>query len=349
MRAHAVRIRRADPEADRDRVTRVLSRNLPAAAGEERYAWLYLENPCGPSRVWLAEDEETGEAVGTSAGHPKRVRVQGKIELALNLGDFAMDRAYRSLGPGLRLLRATLAPMDGGEFAFSYEQPSEAMLAIYARMGGQGVGRYERWVRVLDARPILKRRWGDNLASSIAGSAGNAALRARDALKKRSHVSISPLAGPFGDEFDRLEEDLADTAPVRLVRSSDYLRWRYRRSAAARHEILCARAGARLLGYLVVRDEVLDVLTVIDLVTAPGDAEVREALIREAVSLGRACGKHSLVATVLRRSRASHLFPDLGFRLRESSSGMAIYGPPETMKTLRNPANWWIVEGDQDV
>jgi len=144
MSAREVRIRKADLEVDRDRILAVLARNLPLAASVDRYNWLYLANPCGRSSVWLAEDAKTGEAVGTSAGHPKRVRVNGKVETALNLSDFAFDKAYRSLGPALKLLRATLEPMQKGEFAFSYDHPSDAMLAIYTRMGGQDVSKRER-------------------------------------------------------------------------------------------------------------------------------------------------------------------------------------------------------------
>lgn len=352
MSASDVSIRRADPEADRDRVLAVLSRNLPDAGSAARYAWLYLSNPSGRSRVWLAENARTGEPVGTSAGHPKRVRVEGRIETALNLGDFAIDRAYRALGPALKLLRATLQPVEDGEFAFSYEHPSEGMLAVYRRMGGRDSGRSERWVRPLRATPTLRRWWGDGAAVRLLGLAGDAALQGRDALdRRRRGVEVELLSGGCGPEFDRLDEALAGDAPVRLVRSSEHLRWRYLRSTIARHEILCARTGGELVGYLVFRPAPGDVLSVADLVTVR-DPEVGAALVGELAALGRARGACALWVTVLAGSPAAQVFPELGFRLRDAGPGMVIYGPraaAEAMDRLRDPTRWWTLEGDQDV
>ena len=352
MSVTEIRIRRADPEADRDRVLAVLSRNLPAAASAARYAWLYLANPAGRSCVWLMEEARTGEPVGTSAGHPKRVRVHGRIETALNLGDFAIDRAYRALGPALKLLRATLQPVEDGEFAFSYEHPSDAMLAVYRRMGGREVGRTERWVRPLEATSTLVRRWGDGVSVRLLGIAGDAALRARDALGRRRHAAqIGLHAGECGPEFDRLDEALAGDTAVRLVRSSEHLAWRYLRSEIARHQILCARAGGELRGYLVFRHEPDGVLSVVDLVSGP-DPGLTAALIAELVFHGRALGSRAVWATVLAGSPAARVFPGLDFRRRDCGPGMVIHGPSaaaEALETLRNPTRWWTLEGDQDV
>ena len=129
MKHQKLTIRECDPATERSRILAVLERNLPRASGSLRFDWLYLSNPAGNALVWLAENED-GEAVGTSAGHPRRLRVGGQVVTVLNLSDFAIDAYYRSLGPALQLLRATLAPMDEGRYAFSSDHPSEAMLAV---------------------------------------------------------------------------------------------------------------------------------------------------------------------------------------------------------------------------
>lgn len=352
MGAGEVRIRRADPIADRDRILAVLARNLPAAASVERHDWLYLSNPCGPSLVWLAEDAATGKPVGTSAGHPKRVRVQGRTLLALNLGDFAIDRAYRTLGPALKLLRATLLATQQGEFAFSYEHPNDAMLAIYTRVGGHVLGPCERWVRLLRATPSLERRWGKRLGIRLLGRAGDALLRARDALSRNRHeVHVTLLEDECGRDFDRLDDAVAGDGLVRLVRSSEQLRWRYLLNTTARHEILCARRGGRLVGYLVFRPEGGEALVVVDLVTLD-DASVKAALLDALISIGRSRGKSALWASVLAKSPSARVLASLGFHRRESSPGMVVYGPrlaPEVIETLQDPTRWWTLEGDQDV
>jgi hypothetical protein len=358
MNDSLIRIRQADPRADRDRILAVLSRNLPPAAPIERHAWLYLSNPCGPSRVWLALHAKTGEAIGTSAGHPKKVRINGRIVTALNLSDFAIDRPYRSLGPALSLLRGTLEPMDRSEFAFSYDHPSQAMLAIYKRMGGHDVGHSQRLVRLLRLTPVLRRRWGKGLKADVVGGLGDAMLGMRDRvhsplrrLGRAKSLSISLLRGTCGEEFDRLDETVATDSTVRLVRSSEYLRWRFLDNATGKHEILCARRGRELVGYLIFRPARSDGLSVVDLVSTR-DSGAAEALIDELVPIGRARAMALLEATALGGSPSAQMLSALGFRARDSSPGVVIYGPKagrEETHALEDPNQWWTLEGDQDV
>ena len=303
-----VQVRQADPERDRDTILAVLSRSHPSAAATDRYAWLYLSNPHGRARVWLAEDAETGEPVGASAGHPKRVWADGAAVDVLDLGDFAFEPAYRTLGPALKLLRATLEPMDRGDFAFSYDHPNRAMLAVYQRMGGRDLSARRRWVRLLKVSPQLERRVGGGLGSRLLGQAGDLALRARDAIGgRRGDVTVEPLAGDCGPEFDRLDADLSRATRFRGVRSAAHVRWRYLRNVTARHEILCARRDGALVGWLAMRPRDPDVLAIDDLVAA--DPAVPAALLDAAAAAGHRRGASALSATVLRDSPVEALFP----------------------------------------
>jgi hypothetical protein len=340
-----VRVRRADPVADRDAILGVLARNLPLAAGVDRHEWLYLSNPCGQSRVWLAEDTKTGEAVGTSAGHPKKVKVDGQVLTALNLSDFAVDKAYRSLGPALKLLRATLEPMQKGEFAFSYDHPSESMLAIYKRMGAKDVSKRNRWVRLLKVSPSLKKKWGAGLKSRIVGRAGDLALRVKDVVtKKRSGIQVELLRG------DPPEIDVKLDARVSLARSADYLRWRFQKATTHKYETLIARKNGEIAGYLAFRSEKNDVVALMDL--AARGPDVIATLLSELVSHARARGASAIWATLLAGTPSEAILAANGYLLRDTHPGVCIYapkGPPEMLSALEDPRSWWTFEGDQDV
>ncbi|HUF91898.1 MAG TPA: GNAT family N-acetyltransferase [Candidatus Limnocylindria bacterium] len=351
VRRSAVRVRRADPLRDRQDIVAVLRRNMLGIVNvEARHEWLYLRNPWGRAWVWLAEDTETGTVVGTSAAHPKRVRVDGRTLEVLDLSDFAVDATHRTLGPALALLRATLEPMRG-RFAFSYDHPSPAMLAVYTRLGGRAVSQHTRWVRLLRISPQIDRRIGP-LAGSLVGKLADLALAARDTFRRsQSRVAVKPLAGEPGREFDRLDEETADQTRVRGVRSAAHLAWRYLGHTAARHEILCARDGGALVGYLVFRPSAPQVLSIVDVV-ARAEPDVGAALIAGLVALGRARGIDALWATVLDGGPVEGLFPRCGFVPRERSPGVVVYAPeapPGVAETISEAANWWMLEGDADV
>jgi hypothetical protein len=342
-----LRTRAADPATDAARVNAVLGRNLPPAAGAARLAWLYRSNPLGPALVWIAEEEGSGEAVATSAAHRRRFRIDGREAQVLNLSDFAIDARYRTLGPALALLRATLAGVAEGGYAFSYDVPSESMLAVYRRLGCVEVGRLERRVRPLSLGPALRRRLGR--AGALVAPLADAILRLRDAFSRTPRgLDVAPLAGGFGAEFDCLEEREATRYRVRGVRSAAYLDWRYARHATLPHGTLCARRGGDLAGYLVWRRVEPGSLSVAEIA---GDIDVARALVARLAKEGRSLGADSLSVQTLAGSPAAELLARLGFVKREEAPGPVVYLPPGTSlpRDLLEPRHWWFLEGDRDV
>jgi len=344
----ALSIRRADPAADAERILAVLGRNLPQAASSERLEWLYRSNPDGPALVWLAEDA-SGAPVGTSAAHPRRMRLEGRVVLALNLSDFAFDPAYRSLGPALRLLKATLAPVRRGEFAFSYDYPSESMHALYRRLGGADLGANARFVRPVDLRPMMERRLG-GVVGRVAGAAGDLALRARDKLTRGTgSVRVALLEGGFTSEFDRLDGDCGAGVAVSGVRDAAYLEWRYRRHTMWTHDVLCARRDGELHGFAVLRQEEPGVLALVDLCAA--GADTGRALAAAAVAHARERGAEALHAQALEEGPAATLLKRVGFVRREGGAGPVPWFPPDhpSGAALGDRARWWLMGGDRDI
>ena len=170
------------------------------------------------------------------------MRVDGLEVMALNPGYLALDTEYRYLGPAIELMQASLETVRRGQFAFSYDHPSEGMFAIYRRMGRAGVGRMQRWVRLLTVRHAVERRLGQGIVSRALGTVGDLALRTRDALMRvPKGTTVDQLVGDCGEEFDALDQRLRGACRVEGVRSAAYLNWRYLRNMTCQHEIVCAR------------------------------------------------------------------------------------------------------------
>lgn len=342
----ALRTRPADPSDPGIRA--VLSRNLPDAAPEERIRWLYGTNPCGPALVWLLEGEGSGEPVATSAAHKRAFKIDGREALALNLSDFAIDAQYRTLGPALVLLRATLAAVADQGFAMSYDVPSESMLALYKRLGYVELGRMERRVRPLSLAAPLARRaggFGRVLAAPL-----DLALLVRDAfVRAPAGVEVAPLEGAFGAEFDALEAREASRHRVRGARTAAHLDWRYRRHTMWPHGVLCARRGGELLGFAVWRADG-KILWVAELVDG-GDLGVARALVKGLAAVGRGRRASSLSVETLAGSPASDYFGSLGFVKRGDGPGPVVYAPPGSpaKPDLLEARHWWFLGGDRDI
>jgi hypothetical protein len=344
-----ISIRQVDPAVERERILAVLAANLPAAAAAERFDWLYLSNPDGPALVWLAEPEH-GEAVGTSAAHPRRMRVGGDPARALNLGDFAIDRSQRSLGPALRLLRATLAPVRDGTYALSYDFSNAPMHAVYRRMRMHALGRNQRWMQPVAMRRLLRRKLGSELLAAVAGAAGDALWHTRRSLHGHARgVRLDVVTGECGEEFDALDARVARGRFVVGVRDATYLNWRYLRNPVWQHEIVCARTDGGLVGYAVLRRTDPHTVALVDI--QGEDTRVCRMLLSAAVRRAASHGAAALHVEVLAGSPAARLVRALGFLRRESDDGPVAFWPSDCpfATRLEDAKNWWLIGGDRDV
>src|SRR5688572_2425883 len=124
-------IRDADLEKDREELIQFLYENLTKDSDGLRFAWLYLQNPCGVARVWVAVDLDSGRTVGVAAAFPRTFHVAGTERRVWVLGDFCFSNQSRSLGPALQLQRTCIGSLEGDPW---YDFPSRSMMAVYKRI-----------------------------------------------------------------------------------------------------------------------------------------------------------------------------------------------------------------------
>jgi hypothetical protein len=117
-------LRTIDPALERDALLAVLQRNLTDLDHARRFRWLYLDNPAGPARAWFLHETAAQRACGGSIPvSPLGLGARPNPRYG-QVGDFAVDGGYRSLGPAVMLRRATFAPVDRRELASCYDCPT---------------------------------------------------------------------------------------------------------------------------------------------------------------------------------------------------------------------------------
>ena len=336
-----VTVRAVDPRADRDLVMRVLADSLAEAADPDRYEWAYLSNPAGVAQVWLAEDE-TGQPVGTSAGFPREFRIDGVIHRGLVLSDFAVHKSHRSLGPALKLLRATLGAIDDGYFAFALDYPSDTMRGVYQRLGGEQLGTLTRCVRVASAGAVLRERLG---GGAVAKAVAAIPLAVESAWRAVAKVRAGISLGFDGSVLAETDLRVGDTA-VAGVRSRDYLSWRYQYSGRFRAWTVADSAGRHNVA--IVQDQSPGRWRIVELLGGQAGAEpgFLDTLARAAAANG--CS--FLEASALKGSPWHTLLLARGFREREAVDGPILYIRDSLVdaERLLDPSNWWMTDGDRD-
>ncbi len=345
----SVAVRAAVLAEDREAILGVLTRNFVAAGSRERFEWLYRSNPAGTSLAWVAEDTATGAIVGTTAAHFKEVILGDRVVKVLNLSDFAFDQGYRSPGYALRLLKASLAPVESGELELAYDHPSPAMAALYKRLRQPPLATWRRYVRRLRVDDIvLQGNVRKTPLVSVALFGVHLAVRLRDRFVEGRSRGLELRSGlPSPAELDRLNAAFRP-ARIRLSRGAAYVKWRFLDNVTARHEIIAAYGkGGRLAGYVIHRPGENETVRILDLVAA-GDERVGRSLLGAVLAVAHARRKRSVAITTLANGPAERVFESLGFWRRQEGPGVFVTSRAAT-DGRADPGAWWLVEGDEDV
>ena len=341
------KIRPAELDVDRRLITDLLSRNLSPNAGGPRFDWLYLQNPHGCARAWVVIEENTGKGIGAAAAFPRKLCVDGSTCLGYVLGDFCIDQQYRSLGLALQLQRACVQHVDSTSCALSYDFPSDRMMAIYRRMQIAPWDQMVRWSKPLR----VDRKLGElvksvrlvrNLAVPI-----NKFLEWKDQrFVANCEWSIAEHKGDCDEEFTELAHAVRSDYGICVERSAQYLNWRYLRHPAVRHELLTARRGKALMGYVVFSQTGEDA-KIVDLFGVR-DATMWTALVAEVVARLHARGAIIVSAPALATNPWAGLLRKWGFHQRERSP-IVIYASEKMNRPSKDPTfPWFLTDGDRE-
>ncbi|MGA7235520.1 MAG: GNAT family N-acetyltransferase [Bryobacteraceae bacterium] len=334
-----------ESESQSQELIDTLQANLPHLPHARLFPWLYLRNPEGRALVWHATNSETGRMIAVAAAFPRRVYVRGEAVRGYVLGDFCVDAGHRSLGLALALQRACLEGLSRGDTGFAFDFPSQTMLAIYKRLQIEVNATMIRYAKPLRAdRKVADRVPVPAIARGLT-LAANAALILRDVRMGRSgDWAIAADPGPWGEEFTRAAREWSSSVGVCVARTAEYLNWRFREHPLQKYEMLTARQGSRLSGYLIHHSNGED-WTIADLFAE--DDGARSVLLTEATTIARKHGAHTVSVAWLATHSGRRLLEENGFRPRESSP-VVLVGLPQPAQRPVQPEKdqWFLTSGD---
>jgi hypothetical protein len=317
-----------------------------AAARRSSFAWQYEDNPqaSGQPVLWVAR--RNGRAVGQVGSIPVSVwwgdrEVQGSWGL-----DYFVAPEAEGLGDSIGLMKAWMQRVD---VAFVLGLAPTSYL-ICKRLGFRDLGYLPLFQAVLDPAAIVRRRWG-KVAGAVAAPFSNAAMRVVRHPRGRipGDPDVKP-AGEIGGDYDALWQRARTGYAMCVRRDAAYVRWRYQRAPNKQYDILEARRSGELVGFAVLRHEVVGGIRlgwIVDLFAGQDDGSTRDALIASAMSaFGRAgvaraqafCTGQPLAADLRRH----------GFFSGVSKSHLVARPNGVSDAPVLEAGNWHVVFGDSD-
>lgn len=191
----------------------------------ERYRWLYLDNPSGVARTYVAC--AGGRAVGATSLFPRAVRVGEHQATGAIGGDGYVTPSFRRRGIVTALHREAVAGMDD-RLSFMFGPPEPDNLRALLRAGATLTGSVRRYVRALSARGL--GRLGARVPLACAASW---LLRARP-----SELRVEKLRAPSDPRVQSVWQATEEAPELRgqvvPIADAEFYAWRFGDPAAAR-------------------------------------------------------------------------------------------------------------------
>jgi len=337
----------ADLDIQRGVLIDTLRRLLTPESDGNRFDWLYKNLPFGEAKSWLAVDENTETIVGAASAFPRRFYAENRVCSAWVLGDFCLDTAYRSLGPALKLQRACLSAIKSNDSEFGYDFPSPSMNAVYKRMGMTATGKMLRFAKILRVDRKVRELFASSYAGRVASAVGNSLLKltSREMISDRS-LELSVHREECTGEFSTLADEVADRLGICLVRSAEYLNWRYLGNPLVSCELLTARRHGTLKGYAVWMQKGEDAY-VWDLF-GEDEPELVESLLGAVIA--RVTERSVMTLSIWLNERHPWIYncAEMGFQQRDSIPIVYIPGLAGDSVADFRIKKWFLMQGDRD-
>jgi len=319
----------------------------------EYYEWKCYKNPILPGEMWLAEDGNT--LVGIKSMTPKRIKILAAVVDGAETGDTFTHPDYQRRGIFTRLFKAAKECGLDARIDFIYGLPNEISLLGYERKldYAQVPIKLHTLVKPLKSKQVLKIKLRSPLLAVVlspvidAGSQAIFRIGMRGAAKSDVLIYTEPA---FPEDIDTLWEQASKNYNVMLMRTKDYLDWRYVTNPDTYSILIARNRDGAILGYMVIKIGFPDNIPtgfICDFLTIQDDPNVFKKLLSTA--LQDFC--HRKVSFVFTRAVKGSLYYRillwLGF-LPRSRAPIVCYRNELGNQVLGGHYKWHFTMGDSD-
>jgi hypothetical protein len=325
----------------------------------EHLRWRMRSDRLAPRHQWVAEID--GKIAAMAGNIFRRLRVRGRDYLAREGVDSAVDPQYQVTGLYAAMVdRVRESPhRSDTDLGFSF-MTNPVLLQRRRRRGRKPLANpiqvLEKPYRPRAVVARRRKRYGGRLPEPLAAlriGLQSALHRLRHVPyrdRARCHWSITTLER-FDDRIDDFFDEAARPFDFLVVRSRDYMNWRYCEPAAGRFTIRVAEQEGKILGYLVFKISSGNGY-IADLLALPERLDVVRSLIEDTLRLFREARTEMVSCWMIAQHPYNDLLRRCGFVDSRSDLGFvykAVTLDPKALEFLEEAtARVHLMQGDSD-
>ncbi len=319
--------------------------------------WMFIDNPVGKGRIWLAEHNE--KIVGQYAMVPIRIKVGDEVVTgSLSLQTMTHpDYRRQNIFETLAVKAYEEAEKDDIFFVFGFPN----------KFSYPGFVKKLQWFDIAYRQLMVKPYdWGTVISSQIKnkylatflafGASCTApifnmvmGINRKTVPKDLDIVQISS----FDEHIDVFWNEISKRYKIMVVRDSRYLNWRYVDVPNAEYVIFLAKRSGEIEGYTILRCrpwDALEVGCIFDIMAY--SPETAQGLLYKTIEYFKQQKPDFVFCDMIADKSYSNLFRMNGFlsvsRLKKKAFCAYLTSPRITMEFIADAENWYSQQGDSD-
>lgn len=263
--------------------------DLGRSCEPEYYEWKIWKNPAQLGEIWFAKSDNT--VVGFKSMTPKKIKILDAIVEGAETGDTFTHPDCQRRGIFTGLFRSAGEAGLDPKLDFIYGLPNEDSQAGYEKkldyaqipLGLYGMIKPVFLLPTL--QKMLKPPFLGNILSPVLGIGSRIIFKIGTMGVATSDIFVK-VERNFPDDIDILWEKTSHNYDVMLVRTKDYLQWRYVTNPDSYSILIARKSDGYISGYMVTKLGVyqgVPVGLIVDYLTLEDDSNIFKQLLSTAI------------------------------------------------------------------
>ncbi len=260
-------VQEACVDSDKNDILKLWHESFPKTRYfEHKYNWLYKKNIYKNSQLYVLIHGKSQQRVGIQGISARCFEFHGEVISTGLVGDFAVSKDHRTLGPGLKLLKSTMtAALSDNDFIYSF--PNTKAVPVVKRSGYKLHKNINRYVKIIKSfhylEQILPKVVSLFLAPLIDGS-----IYIVDGM--RFTFYRNSINYEFRKDMNVAINDLWDKAGYKnncllQRRNKNYIDWREKECTSAKVNYFIIKKNGGIVGYIAyILDNKLKTILIVD-------------------------------------------------------------------------------------
>jgi hypothetical protein len=344
----------ADLDRDKQEILALWKRNFPNIP-EERYDWIYKNNPAGPALCYVARDSR-GKVIGSASIFPRRFFINNSVCETTILGgiagDFIIDKEHRGFGPAFSLQKMLISEAKEKKFDILYGFPNAQSKLLLKRVGYKDLGNLIRLTKPLRSEYFLKRYLN---IPKVTGELSKPVDIFLKIFSKEEYYKSPPefnfeILQTVDKRFDDLWENGRSQFFTIGERNCSYIEWRFIKSPLTNHKIFVLKNqfNDKIFGYLIFHTSKNK--TLIDDLFFKEKNKIIDSMFSKFLIFQKKEGIDSVSVNIIGLPFLIKKIKQYGFSERDRENDLIIYDlNGKYLNNLNNKKEWYFSFGDNDI